>query len=467
MRRPKFSVIVPTYNYGPYLGKAVESVLGQTCPDFELVIVDDGSTDQTREVVAGYADPRVKYIYQENRGLPAARNTGIRAAQGELLAFLDADDQFHPQKLELHLALLESYPQAGMSYNHRILVDSHGNPLFLQRSPARVGLNDLLIDYPFTPSDMVIRREWAYKVGLFDESFMLNSEDLNFNLRLALAGCLFTGVDRALTYRQIHAGRIFKDIPGKMETYLRALDTAFLHPGCPSEALALRDRAYANHYCFWGIQALIQEEAQLGQSLLQEALRLHPAFLDHQGLGLVELMLWNSLRDGGEHEPRLQSIAGQLPRELQHLRPAFPAAIARGYLERGIRDAIWEREEPARKHFARAKELGARLDLHTQRTLSEHLSSVELEFGADQAQRAFRRLLPMLKEVGSAAEVRAWNSAYLLSRAFRHYQRRNYRRVPGSVLQAVLNNPSHLADKGVLSIFARSVWGVIDGGFAS
>ncbi len=467
MRRPKFSVIVPTYNYGPFLGKAVESVLGQTYPDFELVIVDDGSTDQTRELVAGYTDPRVKYLYQENRGLPAARNTGIRAAQGEIFAFLDADDRFHPQKLEMHLAFLESHPQVGVSYNHRILVDSYDNPLFLQRTPARVGLGDLLLDYPITPSDMVIRREWAYKVGLFDESFVLNSEDLNFNIRLALAGCLFSGVDRALTYRQIHTGRVFKNIPGKMETYLRALNTAFLHPGCPPEALALRDQAYARHYRFWGIQALIQEETRLGQRLLQEALRLDPGVLNRQIVGLVELMLWNSIRDGGEHEPRLRSIAGQLPAELQHLQPAFPAAIARGYLERGIRDLIWDREESARSHFARAKELGARLDQHTQHTLSEHLSSVELEFGAGRAQRVFRKLIQMLKEVGSPGEVRAWSSAYSLSRAFRHYQRKNYRRVPGSVLQAVLNDPSRLADKGVLAIFARSVLGVIDGGFAS
>ena len=94
--KPAVSVIIPCYNHAHYLCRAVQSVLAQTYADWEAIIVDDGSTDNTREVATRFSDPRVRYIYQENRGLSAARNTGISAAQGSYLAFLDADDELEP-----------------------------------------------------------------------------------------------------------------------------------------------------------------------------------------------------------------------------------------------------------------------------------------------------------------------------------------------------------------------------------
>ncbi|MEM4724269.1 MAG: glycosyltransferase family A protein, partial [Candidatus Hadarchaeum sp.] len=104
------SVIIPCYNHGHYLPCAVNSVMAQTFADWEAIIVDDGSTDNTREVAAQFTDSRVRYIYQDNRGLAAARNTGIRAAQGEYLAFLDADDEWEPTFLEACVAALSQQP---------------------------------------------------------------------------------------------------------------------------------------------------------------------------------------------------------------------------------------------------------------------------------------------------------------------------------------------------------------------
>lgn len=98
---PEVSVIIPCYNHGHYLPHAVNSVLAQTFTDWEAIIVDDGSTDNTREVAAQFTDERVRYVHQENRGLSGARNTGIRAAQGAYLAFLDADDEWEPRFLRV------------------------------------------------------------------------------------------------------------------------------------------------------------------------------------------------------------------------------------------------------------------------------------------------------------------------------------------------------------------------------
>src|SRR3990172_2859967 len=98
----KLSVVIPAYNHGRFLGQCLGSVLSQDLPDFEVIVVDDGSTDNTRAVMASFRDPRVRYSYQENRGSPAARNTGYRLSTGEYIALLDSDDLLLPHSLEVY-----------------------------------------------------------------------------------------------------------------------------------------------------------------------------------------------------------------------------------------------------------------------------------------------------------------------------------------------------------------------------
>jgi|BioPla2DNA2_1021312.scaffolds.fasta_scaffold23167_5 glycosyltransferase involved in cell wall biosynthesis len=111
---PAVSVVIPLYNKGPYIARALNSVLAQTFQDFEVIVVDDGSTDDGAEVVRGFDDPRIWLIQQENRGVSAARNRGIEAARAELVAFLDADDEWLPGFLETILRLRTLYPDAGL-----------------------------------------------------------------------------------------------------------------------------------------------------------------------------------------------------------------------------------------------------------------------------------------------------------------------------------------------------------------
>ncbi|MBE6992492.1 MAG: glycosyltransferase family 2 protein [Ruminococcaceae bacterium] len=116
-----FSVIIPAYNAERFVGTAIESVLQQTNPDFEIIVVDDGSSDNTKSVVSQIRDSRIKYIYQENGGVSAARNTGIRNACGEFICFLDADDYWLANHLETVSGLIESYPHCSMFVTgHRI-----------------------------------------------------------------------------------------------------------------------------------------------------------------------------------------------------------------------------------------------------------------------------------------------------------------------------------------------------------
>src|SRR5437867_1708261 len=119
---PKVSIVIPTYNYGRYVVEAVESVLNQSFQDREVIVVDDGSTDDTRERLERFRG-RIRYIYQRNKGLPAARNTGIRAARGAYVAFLDSDDLWLPEKLALQVPILDTRQQVGMVYTDAHLFD--------------------------------------------------------------------------------------------------------------------------------------------------------------------------------------------------------------------------------------------------------------------------------------------------------------------------------------------------------
>ena len=122
---PKVSVIIPTYNRNKLVLDAIDSVLEQTFQNFEIIIVDDGSTDNTKTHIDSYQkkDTRIKYIFQENQGVSIARNTGLEAAQGEYIAFLDSDDRFLIDKLERQVFILENHHDIGLIYS-KILVEN-------------------------------------------------------------------------------------------------------------------------------------------------------------------------------------------------------------------------------------------------------------------------------------------------------------------------------------------------------
>ncbi len=111
---PAVSVVIPLYNKEPYIARALNSVLTQTFQDFEVIVVDDGSTDGGATIVRGFDDPRIRMIQQENQGVSAARNQGIEAARAEMVAFLDADDEWLPEFLETIMRLREKFPEAGL-----------------------------------------------------------------------------------------------------------------------------------------------------------------------------------------------------------------------------------------------------------------------------------------------------------------------------------------------------------------
>lgn len=200
----RVTVIVPAYNAAHCLSAAIESVLGQTYKNLELIVVDDGSTDQTREVVRRYGD-QIRYIQQDNAGPSKARNNGIRATDSELIAFLDSDDVWLPGKIQEQIDLLEERPDLSLVFCDAELVDEGGRSygsMWKQRGCYEAMLDESQqLARPFAtimfmdcilPSAVLLRRTCLDRAGLFDESLRY-VEDKDLMLRIALTskmGCV-------------------------------------------------------------------------------------------------------------------------------------------------------------------------------------------------------------------------------------------------------------------------------------
>ena len=183
----KVSVVIPTYNSARFIGRAVESVLAQTFMDFELVVVDDGSTDETQGIIAGFDDPRLRYVYQENQERSAARNAGIRLSEGSYIAFLDADDLWLSRKLAEQVHLLDESPQLGLLYSGAYLMEC-GRITGIWKPKHRGDVLRLLIYWDniiTSTSSVVVRRECLDQVGHFDENIS-SVEDWDMWLRIAV-----------------------------------------------------------------------------------------------------------------------------------------------------------------------------------------------------------------------------------------------------------------------------------------
>jgi glycosyltransferase involved in cell wall biosynthesis len=185
MTDPLVTILIPCFNYGRFVTEAVESALAQTYPHCETIVVDDGSTDDTRIRLAPYTD-RVRYIYQDNQGPDAARNTGIRAARGEFIGLLDADDLWHPRKLELQMQVFREHPHAGLVAANDVLDLSRGWPAIDSRQGGAIAsfsVEDLAISPRFGASSVVLRKACLDRVGMFED--FPGVEDRDLWLRIA------------------------------------------------------------------------------------------------------------------------------------------------------------------------------------------------------------------------------------------------------------------------------------------
>ncbi|MGF1542433.1 MAG: glycosyltransferase family 2 protein [Pleurocapsa sp.] len=231
---PLVSVIIPTYNCDRYIVLAVESVLQQQKCQYEVIIIDDGSTDSTQEVLQPY-NSQIRYLRQQNQGVAAARNYGIAVARADLIAFLDADDYFLPDKLARQAAIFAQRPDVGIVHSGWQRVDSEGNKLLdvlpWQKIPE-LTLETWLRHKPVLPSAMMFRREWLQYVGGFDARFP-PAEDTDLVLKLALKGCKSAWLRQiTVCYRQHEQSAMHKGLP-QARSLSAVTDNFFAQPDLP------------------------------------------------------------------------------------------------------------------------------------------------------------------------------------------------------------------------------------------
>lgn len=182
----KYSVIIPTYNRENYLKKAVQSVLSQTCGDWELIIIDDGSTDNTKTLISSYTDPRVKYFYQENKGVANARNRAIKESKSEYICPLDSDDWWDKRKLEVQNEYLTKYPEYKIFHTQEIWYKN--GQLLPQKEkhkkPSGIIFPNCLPLCCVSISTAVIHKSVFTEIGMFDEN-LIACEDYDFWLRIS------------------------------------------------------------------------------------------------------------------------------------------------------------------------------------------------------------------------------------------------------------------------------------------
>jgi glycosyltransferase involved in cell wall biosynthesis len=232
---PRVSVIIPVYQGDRFLAEAVESVLNQTYTNYEIIVINDGSTDNSDDVLFPYLE-KIRYVYQKNQGVAAARNLGIQMARGELIAFLDQDDFWLADKLALQVACFQAQPTLGIVNSGWQRVNELGQATVnveLWHKVSELDLRAWLHWKPLLPSAMMFSRQWLERAGGFDTRFT-QSSDVDMVLRLALMGCEAAWVPQITTCYRQHECNTMNNSIEQAESIYGVIDNFFSRPDLPS-----------------------------------------------------------------------------------------------------------------------------------------------------------------------------------------------------------------------------------------
>lgn len=271
------SAVIPTFNRAELVQRAIDSALAQTLPVDEIVVVDDGSTDRTAEILQSRYGERIRYVRQDNGGVSKARNHGMSLARGQYIALLDSDDVWMPEKTRLQTEFLAAHPHIGMVLCdvRRVDVSTDREDILRRRDVLpRDGwvLDDLLIDPALVPASAMFRREVVDDVGGFDAS-LPTAEDIDFHLRVASRWQIGV-VEEAL----VEAMRGHEGLSAELRTYsdyIRVVEHAVA--GCAGQVSDdVRNRALAATYTRNARGMLIRNEWRAARDLATKAWRAAP-----------------------------------------------------------------------------------------------------------------------------------------------------------------------------------------------
>lgn len=294
-RIPSISILIPAYNAARFLAEAIESVLAQTISSWELLIIDDGSIDNTAEIANLYCqkDSRIKLISQINRGVSAARNLAIRLAKGELIAFLDADDKWLPNKLAVHVQYMCAHTNVGISFARAEFLTPNGSPTGKITTCQLTNLkpeNFLYTNPTITVSNLVVKRHLFEELDGFSEAINY-SEDMEFLFRYSCCSdSKIEGIDQILVQYRTHATGLSSTL-NKMEdgwhTFMNKAKK--IRPDLVKQHYS---SAYASQLQYLARQTLrLGLPANLGVELMHRAVQVDPHFIVKKPRNLAILLV--------------------------------------------------------------------------------------------------------------------------------------------------------------------------------
>lgn len=278
MLNPKVSIVIPTYNRVDFLPKAVQSVLNQTYRDWEMIIVDDGSIDNTEEVANGYKESRIRYIaHKYNLGISASRNTGIKNSRGEYIAFLDSDDEWFPEKISRQMNIFQKEDsKCGVVCTGGYKIK--GNQIMSIMSIKSIPINldsfyeRFLFENFIWISSVLVKKECFEKVGLFDEN-LKSCEDWDMWIRIAKY-YQFIFLETPLIKYVIHPGQKSENLLDKINARKRIL---FKY----QDELKNRKFVYSHHYYKIGNLCCLSGKIREGRKYLFKGILVYPFCLKY------------------------------------------------------------------------------------------------------------------------------------------------------------------------------------------
>ncbi len=308
---PTVTVVIPTYNAIDYLPTTLESALNQTFTDFEIVIIDDGSTDTTAQWLGNLADARIKIILQTNQSVAVARNRGIAESQGKYIAFLDSDDLWEPTKLEKQVQCLEANPDVGLVNVGTKNIDERGNylatvmPLEIEGNVWQQIIEENIILCGSVP---MIRRSCFEEVGVFDGN-LLSAEDWDMWIRLAAKYPFGLIREPLVLYRQ-HLKSKSNNLEKHLFHRLKTIDKTF--QSVPPELQHLKDRAYGRAYLSVAWKPLLQQDYKTVNAYRKKALTYFPELRSSDSYKRLTLLTLAKQWLGKETYAGLKSLVNKL-----------------------------------------------------------------------------------------------------------------------------------------------------------
>ena len=460
------SVVIPSYNSAHLVSAAVQSVLQQTYANVEAIIVDDGSTDDTRQVAERWVaqDQRVVYIHQQNKGLGGARNTGIDHAKGEFIAFLDADDLFYPDKIRLQLELLLSQPELGMVLGGYRFADVKTDEDLAEQRPwqhhPNLNLDTWLMGCPTSPCGVLARTEWVRRVGGF--ASLRRAEDKDMWLRMAYAGCQMAWTPEVVCAYRIHADQMTHDGRAQKEVTLQVLNRFFAQPGLPEAICAKQNQSIGAATLEGAFREYGSAQLDTAPHTLREAIQLNPALLqasdgaDQWPSVLYAMLSWAT-------SPHARGVAAYANRFFDHL-PEEASGLSVYRADVLLTGSIWAATDACQ--------------VNNLSLAAKHLSEVAIADAALPGRADFvsRRLVDYVKGLPPDMQIlcinrffealpsslQVWKKVYAktmgtlhIALGFHAYHQDNPKQAAQAMLKGIRWSPTWATNRGVISILAK------------